>query len=347
MKLPVPVRRNPTFQTVKEFRLLREIGSGAFSVVFEVIHVPSNSTFALKMINFHEIGLSNWLNVAHELEIHQDLDHPNVVKLYDFFVEKKILFIVLEFCPQKNLFQHINTLIKLPQLQVRRIFLEVCSAIQYLHARDIVMRDLKPENILLDSEKSAKLCDFGWAAKLGDTEYLKAKAGTYAYMSPEALMGQPQGFASDIWALGVLLYEMHYNIEPYEAENIDSQLSAIRTSDPQFDESIPAEARDLIERCLRWIPSQRPSIGEVLSHSYLVRPAGLDNSLQQNRPCFSLTCLTDAKLLGYEVKPGRKVLVNTEVTRKSQRRELQVRRFTLDPERPEPLVTFRSASPRE
>ena len=248
--------------------MLKQVGSGAFSRVFQATHLPTNELYAIKVLSFRELGRLNWPNVQRELELHQEFDTRFIVKLFDFFADADHLYMILEFCPQKNLFQHINTLIKLPQVQVRRVFLEVCSAIQYLHARDIVMRDLKPENILLDSDKSAKLCDFGWAAKLGDTEYLKAKAGTYAYMSPEALMGQPQNLKTDIWALGILLYEIHYNKEPFEADDTTTQLAALRKGLPRSDGGMPQKARDLFERCLQWQAEKRPTIEEVLNHPF-------------------------------------------------------------------------------
>ena len=89
-----------------------------------------------------------------------------------------------------------------------------------MHNKGFIMRDLKPENLLLDSKMNIKLCDFGWAAHMNDEEYRKLKSGTYAYMSPESLKGELQGKQSDIWSLGILLYELNYKKEPFSGFNL-------------------------------------------------------------------------------------------------------------------------------
>lgn len=98
------------------------------------------------------------------------------------------------------------------------------------------MRDLKPENILLSADKkSIKLCDFGWASYINDKKWLLKMAGTYAYMAPEVLQGRMQGFETDIWALGILLYEMYHGYEPFKARTPDKILQLIQSRPIKFD----------------------------------------------------------------------------------------------------------------
>lgn len=274
MRRVLPERAHPLFKTLKEFHIHGEIGSGAFSVVYEVTHLPTNTRYSIKEVKLHELDSSSTLNVTKELEIHQKLDHPHIVKLHDFFVEQEVLYMVLTLCPQGNLFKHINTLIKLPEPDVRRIFRQTCEALAYVHAQKVILRDLKPENILLDAARDVKLCDFGWATHVGNSNYNRARAGTYAYMPPEALASEHQTLKSDIWALGVLLFELHHNREPYKAHDIYTQMKAIKETTPVFDSPISSEARELIEACLRKAPAERPDIDQVLQHPFLAAERG-------------------------------------------------------------------------
>lgn len=102
------------------------------------------------------------------------------------------------------------------------------KAIEYIHSQEFVLRDLKPENVLIDNKtKLIKICDFGWASSINDKEWLKEKAGTFVYMSPESLRSEIQGFESDTWALGILLYELFYNKEPFEGKTGEKVMEKI------------------------------------------------------------------------------------------------------------------------
>lgn len=278
--MKLPDRKNPQFKSIREFEMIKQVGSGAFSEVHLAVEIASQKKFAIKVINFRELSRSNWLNVQRELIIHQDLDHPHIVKQIDYFSENKILYMVLELCPNKTLFTMINSVGKLSEPDIRKYFKQTCLAIDYLHDKLIVMRDIKPENILLDSENSLKICDFGWAARHTDKDYLRAKAGTYSYMSPEALQAQPQSTKSDIWSLGILLYELVYNKEPYQTEDAYEQLKAIKASPPKFDDSISADMKDLILLCCQIDETKRPSAKEILRHKFL---SGSDNGFSSRR----------------------------------------------------------------
>lgn len=278
--MKLPDRKNPQFKSIREFEMIKQIGSGAFSEVHLAVEIASQKKFAIKVINFRELSRSNWLNVQRELIIHQDLDHPHIVKQVDYFSENKVLYMVLEYCPNKTLFRMINSVGKLSESDIRKYFKQTCMAIDYLHDKLIVMRDIKPENILLDAENSVKLCDFGWAARHTDKDYLRAKAGTYSYMSPEALQAQHQCTKSDIWSLGILLYEMVYNKEPYQTEDAYEQLKAIKASPPKFDESISQDIKDLILLCCQVDEDRRPTVKEILRDKFL---SGSDNGFSSRR----------------------------------------------------------------
>lgn len=110
------------------------------------------------------------------------------------------------------------------------------------------MRDLKPENIILTRDKrTVKICDFGWSSYIEDKESLLKMAGTYAYMAPEVLKGEMQGFETDIWALGVLLFELFHGYEPYKGSDPKTILRKIEQLPIPFVEKlIPKCAQKLI-----------------------------------------------------------------------------------------------------
>ena len=290
---PLPSEGRPSFRGAFEFFLEGEIGSGGFSRVFSAVHIPTQRRYALKRIDLSLLSLSNKPNIERELEAHLRMDSVFIVKLFDFFAESPtVLALVLEFCPGGNLFQRLGGA-AMSTGEIRTIFCQVASAISHVHGRGYVLRDLKPENVLLDSQNCVKICDFGWCAPLDDLTFRSSRAGTLAYMSPESLCAQPQDQASDLWSLGVLLFEMFLNKEPFvpikSVEELGDILPTITRIDARphladqldmFREQLagimrgplsfgtgpqpPPEARALIISLLNFDRRSRPSIEQVL-----------------------------------------------------------------------------------
>lgn len=233
------------------------------------------------------LDLANLINIENEIRIHIKLIHKHIVRMYDFFPHENYICIILELCPLGNLFRYLNSFTLMPEQEIFKLFRETCLAIQHLHSQHILQRDLKPENILLSEKKEAKMCDFGWAIEQNYSEYSRARAGTCAYMSPEALRGEFQTLKTDIWALGVLLYELYHNIEPYQSSNINQQLAAILNTTITFHNRVGDSARKLILDCLQLEPSRRPTIHELLRHQYFAEQ--VRQEAQQNKvACHSI-----------------------------------------------------------
>lgn len=217
--LKLPTRSNPLFNSLADFSLQQEIGDGGFSVVYLATHTATQHKYAIKRIDLAKLYSFNKDNIEKEVEAHLKLNHPHVVKLFDFFGEDRILYMVLEVCNNGNLFNYVikQGLLSLPL--IKRVFLQTINAIDYVHKAGYIIRDLKPENILLDQNLNVKLCDFGWCVGLHEHSFRKTRAGTYAYMSPESLNGELQDEKTDIWSLGIFLYELFVGKEPYTADN--------------------------------------------------------------------------------------------------------------------------------
>ena len=268
--ISLPPNPNKVFHSIKEFVLKEEIGKGAFSVVYKAKHKQTGKVYAIKKINLLKIPMADHENVRKEIQIHFRLRYKGIVKMIDFIIDKHLVYYVLEYCPYGNLYHYRADQGLLGLSEIKRIFRQICEAIKYLHDNDIILRDIKLENIVLDDRKNIKLIDFGWAAHLSDESYCKLRAGTFIYMSPESLTSQSQDRKSDIWALGVLLYELHFNKEPFYEQTTNQQLMAIRKENIKFgNRDVPNDVKELIKRIFRYNKEHRPTIDEILNSNYL------------------------------------------------------------------------------
>lgn len=263
----IPPRKTPTFKSIAEFEKGRTLGNGAFASVIEAMHIQSKRKYAIKQVNLLKIAPVDYENVFKELEIHSRVSSPFLVKMFDFWKEGAMIHIVLELCPGGNLYRFMNTN-NLSETEIRRFFVHATLGVKYLHSQGVIMRDLKPENIVLDARSNAKICDFGWAADLKDTAYCSIKAGTYAYMSPESLAGTLQNEKSDVWSLGIFLYELMYNKEPYQGNSCTSMLRAIKETQLEFPHKGLGGANQLIGELLKFGVKERPSLKFILTSQF-------------------------------------------------------------------------------
>lgn len=126
-----------------------------------------------------------------------------------------MVYFLLEYAGNGNLFFYIHSLEGLPELLALRFLYQTTLAVQHLHQRDIIHRDIKPENILLDDQFNIKLCDLGWSCINDNDQYRTSICGTYEYMSPEIVLDRAHNNKVDIWCLGILLYEMLHGNPPF------------------------------------------------------------------------------------------------------------------------------------
>lgn len=268
MKLGIPARANEVHKSLKDFEMRKKVGEGAFSEVFHAFSSKLNSDVALKIISMPKLTPDDQWMVSNEVKIHSNLRHPRIASLLDYFIEDDKVVLVLEYLPNGNLFTRMRTLKKLPEEEIERYLKQTAEGLYYLHSLGVFYRDLKPENLLLDSENNLKICDFGWATTMADPAFRSAKAGTLTYMSPEALIGFPQDSRSDMWALGVLIYEMFFNREPFQAANQEELMQKIDSNNIDFSKPLvplPTVYIELVKGLLSVKPSERPTAQQILS----------------------------------------------------------------------------------
>lgn len=179
----------------------------------------------------------------------------------------EVLYIVMELAVGGDLYTKIHKEYNsLTDAMKRRLMYQVCLAVEAVHNNKLIHRDIKPENVLLDEQMNVKLCDFGATCHLDDTHARSVKDGTFAYMSPEQLRGEMQSTSSDIWALGILLYEMYHAVEPFKGNNHQEVLKAIYSQSAQFSPAVPSEVVDLFSMCVKFDPASRATMPQILRH---------------------------------------------------------------------------------
>jgi serine/threonine protein kinase len=201
-----------------------------------------------------------------EAEIGQKLDHPGVMKVFAD-ADRSRVYMVMEWVEGRLLRQIMGELRKLPIDRARRITVNVCDALDYIHRNGVVHRDLKPENIMVDEKDSIKLIDFGIAGKAGARRLTFAKlsnvVGTPDYISPEQVKGKRGDGRSDIYSMGVMLYEMLTGKTPFQGPNPFATMNDRLLNNPvpprEINAEIPLELQEVIYRAMEREPQNRYS----------------------------------------------------------------------------------------
>ncbi|MBW3671499.1 MAG: serine/threonine protein kinase [Acidobacteria bacterium] len=249
------------------FRIVNLVGSGGMGEVYRAEDTKLGQTVALKFvapeIGHHERVIAT---LFQEVRLGRDVSHPNVARLYDIFEWKGMTFVAMEFIDGENLASLLRRIGRLPQDKGVDIARGIARGLGAAHARGVLHRDLKPANIMIDGRGEARITDFGLAAAAGEER--SDSAGTPNYMAPELLMGSRASVQSDIYALGLVLYELFTGRRVRIGRSVAEVLrehadppSAPSTFQPEIDPSVER----VILRCLAPDPDERPrSVQEVL-----------------------------------------------------------------------------------
>ncbi|OMJ66081.1 hypothetical protein SteCoe_37206 [Stentor coeruleus] len=242
------------------------LGSGSYAEVKLVKHKRTKVLSAMKIVNkkLAEQELSIEI-INREIAIHSKLNHPHIIKLFNSFTDETNIYLVLEYAESGSLFEKIEDNGKLTEDEARKFFVQTVNGIIYLHENEIVHRDVKPENILLDKSGNVKICDFGWCAR--GTEDRSTFCGTLDYMAPEIIKGQKHSYEVDIWALGVLLYEILHGYSPFQGREADKCHNIVNCKF-SFDDDISENAKDLIQKMVKVQAASRIKLKDVLNHPF-------------------------------------------------------------------------------
>jgi hypothetical protein len=263
-----------------DFEFLEQLGRGSFGVVHRVRRLADGLHYVLKRIDLSAMRASERELAVQECWLMASLDSPHVVRYYDSFIEDGALAIVMELCSGGDLQKALRARGALPEAEVWHVFLQVLLGVAFLHSRRTLHRDLKTANVFLvggggggdggdgSSLGTVKLGDLGVARVLGaETAFARTVVGTPYYLSPELCENRPYDGKSDMWALGVILYELCSGRHPFDARNQGALILKIISgaypplARDAYSDELVALSRALLERDA----AQRPSAEEVLA----------------------------------------------------------------------------------
>ena len=276
------------------FRVIGFIGEGAMASVYRAVQVQQPHDVAVKVMHPHLTGDPTFVGrFRREARAAAQIQHPNTVQILDFGVDERVLYIAMELLAGQDLFETLVVERRLGERRAVRILIQICDALIAAHEKGIVHRDLKPENIMLlppdpadPTVERVKVLDFG-IAKILERDAAPASdggepnsmansvlttvgmvVGTPAYMSPEQCRGEPIDPRSDIYACGILLYQLVAGRLPFAGDNaMDLAVKHVRSEPPPIHTVIPTVNREL-ERVIltalgKW-PAQRQASALVL-----------------------------------------------------------------------------------
>ena len=254
---------------------IKEIYRGNQSHLFLGKNKETNDQIVIKQIDQNTLDKSSkYETVLWERDIVyflKKISHPNIVKVYDFYRTLESFYFVLEYIPNGNLKSFLlNNRKALTQKQLKKIMLELSTAVLFLHSVGIIHRDLKPENVLIckkdNGEITVKLIDFGFSRVLGKLDNLKEAYGTFSYASPEILNKTPYNFKTDIWSLGVIFYLIIVGVHPFGENEKDLKEihHNILTAKYKIPDNVDNKMKNLIQKCLNIEARKRPKIEDVV-----------------------------------------------------------------------------------
>lgn len=194
---------------IGKYLITDKIGDGGSSIIYKGIHSTLKLPVAIKMLK-HEMAMNpNFITVfSNEAKIIAQLNHPQIVRVYDIEELYRTVFIIMEYLEGVTLRQLLDNTKKLPLAKALEIILQTCYGLEYAHTYGIIHQDINPRNIFVQPDGSVKIIDFGLACQRGSVDTNFLLPGTIYYISPEQIKGDPVDERTDIYSLGITLYEM-------------------------------------------------------------------------------------------------------------------------------------------
>ena len=247
-------------RTIGKYTINEVLDQGGWSIVYKGTHNVLNFPVAIKMLK-HNMAMDPEFSekFRHEAKTIARLNHPNIVKVYDIEDLYRTVFIIMEFLEGFSLKYLLINKPRPPLPDILDIILQVCSGLEYAHKQGIIHQDIKPANIFMQPDGQAKIVDFGLACPHGNIDF--DMPGTPFYMSPEQIQGEPVDERTDIYSLGIMVYELVTGKRPFPEDKLGKLLDLhVKEDAPDPHILVPdlsEELRSVIMNSLRKNPSER------------------------------------------------------------------------------------------
>jgi serine/threonine protein kinase len=258
------------------YEIINELGKGAMGVVYQAQDPQINRTIALKILREDRVTSEDFVKrFLKEAMAIGRLSHANIVTIYDVGQDHGTIYLAMEYLEGRP-FNDIIRESTLNPTEIAMLAIQLAESLDYAHKKGIVHRDIKPSNIMLTPDNQVKITDFGIARIEDPSMHQQTRAGeilgTPVYMSPEQVMGQPLDGRSDLYSLGVILYELAAGRRPYSGENLTAIFRAITMDNPQdpseINPSIPPGLSKLIMKGLNKEANDRFQTGQEMAEAF-------------------------------------------------------------------------------
>src|SRR5512135_1201983 len=258
------------------YRLLAQIASGGMAVVYKAHDTVLNRVVAVKILRetfADDEGFRTRFQT--EAQSAANLAHPNIVTVYDFGQDGSRTYIVMEYIEGRDLKSVIRAEAPLPLDRTLDLFVQACAGLGYAHRAGLVHCDVKPQNMLVTNDGRVKVTDFGIARAVSASvpQNVETVWGTPHYFSPEQAAGEPPTPASDVYSLGVVLYEMLAGCVPFDADNhTDLALQHLRDEPPPLtalNPAMPIQIEQIINKAMSKDPANRYRTGDLFGRALL------------------------------------------------------------------------------
>lgn len=258
------------------YKLGEKIGDGNFADVHVGILRQTGEEFAIKKVDKSKLKGKESM-IENEIAILNEIDHPNIVKLYEEYETEKYIYLVMDYVRGGDLFDAIIDSVKFTEADASVMVRDLARALNYLHEMNVVHRDMKPENLLVNltdgNSMQLKLADFGLAMEVIEPVY--TVCGTPTYVAPEILAETGYGLPVDMWALGVITYILLCGFPPFRSpdRNQDELFELIQSGKYEYISpywnNISSDAKDLIDHLLVVDKKKRYTAKQVLDHPWI------------------------------------------------------------------------------
>ena len=259
-------------ENLKQIKLL---GEGAFGKCYLCENTRDGSLWVVKQIDISKMTPQEKREAYHEAKVMSAFDHPNIIKFKEVYTTTNgKLNIVMNYADGGDLQSKVKAQRSklFSENEILDMFVQICLAIKHVHDRKVLHRDIKGQNIFLMKNGMIKLGDFGISKVLASTiDKARTMVGTPYYLSPEIVEGKPYNFKSDIWSLGVLLYELCTLKPPFDGCSIRQLgMNIVRGTYPPLPQHFSKDLKNLVSSQLTIDPNKRPTVGHMLKMPFIM-----------------------------------------------------------------------------